>query len=217
MTTDPFTEAARAEAEDYARTPRMNVGTVRDRIAEAHRAGAEWARTHLAAQEPTDAEVEAAAIECVKFLFLTAPERPWEDPEAVEQWEPMARIALRSARAARRDEETAMSTDEYVPSDDQVRGRYSDGAIWQGVETETSDQHLEDFDAWLARVRRDAKAEASLMDGFDMAVADRLADAGYTEYAEDEDGGVTWVSAPLGEVLHIVRICATECETGDRA
>ena len=62
---------------------------------------------------------------------------------------------------------------------------------------------------------RAAKAGAILMDGFDMAVADRLADAGYTEYAEDEDGGVTWVSAPLGEVLHIVRICATEYETGD--
>lgn len=61
------------------------------------------------------------------------------------------------------------------------------------------------------------RAEAILMDGFDMAVADRLADAGYTEYAEDEDGGVTWVSAPLGEVLHIVRVCATEYETGDRA
>ena len=62
-----------------------------------------------------------------------------------------------------------------------------------------------------------SKAEAILMDGFDMAVADHLADAGYTEYAEDEDGGVTWVSAPLGEVLHIVRISATEYETGDRA
>ncbi|RCS81838.1 hypothetical protein [Brachybacterium alimentarium] len=62
---------------------------------------------------------------------------------------------------------------------------------------------------------RAAKAEAILMDGFDVAVADLLADAGYAEYAEDEDGGVTWVSAPLGEVLHIVRICATEYETGD--
>ena len=64
---------------------------------------------------------------------------------------------------------------------------------------------------------RAAKAETILMDSFDMAVADRLADAGYTEYAEDEDGGVTWVSAPLGEVLHIVRTCATEYETGDQA
>ena len=62
-TTDPFTEAARAEAEDYARTPRMNVGTVRDRIAEAHRAGAEWARTHLAAQEPTAVEHRIARLE----------------------------------------------------------------------------------------------------------------------------------------------------------
>ena len=69
----------------------------------------------------------------------------------------------------------------------------------------------------IAAEVKSAKAEAILMDGFDMAVADRLADAGYTEYAEDEDGGVTWVSAPLGEVLYIVRICATEYETGDRA
>lgn len=65
----------------------------------------ETSRARLAGQEPTDAEVRAAAIECVKFLFFTAPERPWEDLEVVEQWEPMARIALRSARAARRDEE----------------------------------------------------------------------------------------------------------------
>ena len=49
-----------------------------------------------------------------------------------------------------------MSTDEYVPSDDQVRGRYCDGTYLQtGRTTEGGD-----FDAWLARVRRDAKAEA---------------------------------------------------------
>ena len=96
---------------------------------------------------------------------------------------------------------------------------------WKSLAT-TEITHLTDeekdylpaaWDEWIARVRRAAKAEAILMDGFDMAVADRLADAGYTEYAEDEDGGVTWVSAPLGEVLHIVRICATEYETGDQA
>lgn len=52
MTTDDFTEAARAEAEDYARTPRMNVGTVRDRIAVAYMAGAEWARDYIAARTP---------------------------------------------------------------------------------------------------------------------------------------------------------------------
>ena len=135
MTTDPFTEAARAEAEDYARTPLMNVGTVRDRIAEAHQAGAVWARTHLAAQEghrrvrkyaddwdtctcgydawpcrsqePTDAEVEAAeeAIDC---LF------GWEHLRRYggqnEEWmnrlrKATARAALSAARAAQRDEE----------------------------------------------------------------------------------------------------------------
>lgn len=58
-------------------------------------------------------------------------------------------------------------------------------------------------------------ARAILMDSFDASVADLLADAGYTEYAEDEDGGLTWVSAPLSEVLLIVRTCATEYETGD--
>ena len=51
-----------------------------------------------------------------------------------------------------------MSTDEYVPSDNQVRGRYSDGAIRQGgLDT---DDHLAAFDAWLARVKRDAAREA---------------------------------------------------------
>src|SRR5699024_6238443 len=52
MTTDPFTEAARAEAE-------VQCGNSFD--LEHFMAGAEWARDHLAAQEPTDAEVEAAA------------------------------------------------------------------------------------------------------------------------------------------------------------
>lgn len=92
MSADPFTEAARRD---------MDPGPTGQNNRAWFVAGAEW----QAAQEPTDAEVKAAAIECVKFLFLTAPERPWEDPEVVEQWEPMARIALRSARAARRDEE----------------------------------------------------------------------------------------------------------------
>ena len=57
-----------------------------------------------------------------------------------------------------------MSTDEYVPSDDQVRGRYSDGAHFQGVPQEHDDQSLAAFDAWLARVRRDAAREA--LDGY---------------------------------------------------
>ena len=35
-------------------------------------------------------------------------------------------------------------------------------------------------------------------------IADRLSDAGYIEHAEDEDGGVPWISAPLDAVLRIV-------------
>ena len=47
MTTDPFTDAARAEAE-------VQCGNSFD--LEHFMAGAEWARDHLAAQEPTDDE-----------------------------------------------------------------------------------------------------------------------------------------------------------------
>ena len=100
MTTDPFTEAARAEAEAVMSEARERVGiTVQEqnRYVEGHVAGAEWARTHLAAQ-----------------------------------------------------------------------------------------------------------GESVLMTSREETIADRLSDAGYTVYAEDEDGGVTWVSAPLGEVLRIV-------------
>ena len=116
MTTDPFTEAARAEAEDYARTPRMNVGTVRDRIAEAHQVGAEWARTHLAAREPTDAEkvvrelhrpvdVEPSDTICAACSTLRGSGESLRY-FPTEEW-PCATIQAldAAARAARRDEE----------------------------------------------------------------------------------------------------------------
>ena len=45
-----------------------------------------------------------------------------------------------------------MTTEEYVPSDDQVRGRYCDGTYVQAGHTTEGNE----FDAWLARVRRDA-------------------------------------------------------------
>ena len=98
--TDPFTEAARAEAEAVMSEARERVGiTVQEqnRYVEGHVAGAEWARTHLTTQE-----------------------------------------------------------------------------------------------------------ESVLMTSREETISDRLSDAGYTEYAEDEDGGLTGVSAPLGEVLRIV-------------
>ena len=59
MTTDNFTVAARAEAEGrYNRTVRRNKTAdewLDEGRASGFASGAEWARTHLASQEPTDA------------------------------------------------------------------------------------------------------------------------------------------------------------------
>lgn len=55
-----------------------------------------------------------------------------------------------------------------------------------------------------ARIHLTTQEESILMTSREETISDRLSDAGYTEYAEDEDGGFTWVSAPLGEVLSIV-------------
>ena len=94
MTTDDFTDAARAEG--FAQWPMRD-----QRSAFEH--GARWARAHLAAQEPTDAEVEAAA-------------RTWaESGPTAAVWEQMAEerreytrermhACLSAARTARRDE-----------------------------------------------------------------------------------------------------------------
>ena len=93
--TDRFTTAARAEAEEYARTPGMNVGTVRDRIAEAHADGWAAARDHLAAQEPTDAE--CVAVLNVKYGGTVGPhDEPYDAEEMAE-----ARAALIDAKEAR--------------------------------------------------------------------------------------------------------------------
>ena len=111
--TDPFTEAARAEAE--ARWPQRRASHYVQQIAFA--AGAEWARTHLAAQEPTDAEVEAAAITILadEGGFDLSDEDDayhiyeiqWKDMDEGEMSGRLAsaRAALSAARAVRRDEE----------------------------------------------------------------------------------------------------------------
>ena len=113
-TTDPFTEAARAEA--WRRHPApVDVETgepvddwgFEEQGRRDFREGAEWARTHLAEQEPDTAEVEAA---CGGF---------YNDPNGLTDWTKLARVqpdladkyragmrrALSAARAARRDEE----------------------------------------------------------------------------------------------------------------
>ena len=107
MTNDNFTEAAKAEAmRAYRDTgmPRYILGV--------HMA--EWARTHLAAQEPTDDEVEAAA-RAMRIETLAGTVRPgaaarwWDNgdvsPDEADKLRRLARAALSAARAARRDEE----------------------------------------------------------------------------------------------------------------
>lgn len=82
--TDRFTTAARAEAErDWGTTVRAQ--------RPAFIAGARWARDHLAAQDPTDAEVEAAKAVLDSFEYA-------DEPQSI-------RDALSAARAARRDED----------------------------------------------------------------------------------------------------------------
>lgn len=114
MTTDPSIEREEAagDAADlwthqqgYAMT-----GPEWGAFAHGHLAGSAWAHTRLAAQEPTDVEVEAVAV----LLYRQrAPHHTMESwgrgPETVKNLYRMdARAALvtaRDARAARRDEE----------------------------------------------------------------------------------------------------------------
>ena len=99
MTTDDFAEAALAEA-------REQCGNSYD--GDNFLAGAYWARDHLAAQEPTDAEVEAATLELyVRSHHSTGRQTPFEslDHEDKVSWVEDGRAVLSAARAARRDEE----------------------------------------------------------------------------------------------------------------
>ena len=103
MTTDEFTEAARKRAE--RRVP-LDGGEpdliFRDRRELVKMA--EWARDHLAAQEPTDTEVEAAAV----ALAVEGDDiGEWDSLSTYAQATYLrdARAALSAARAARRDQE----------------------------------------------------------------------------------------------------------------
>ena len=113
MTNDNFTEAARAEADRRMRE--ADFVTSGDMVrAHGFTQGAEWARTHLAAQEPTDDEVEAAA-RAMRIETLAGTVRPgaaarwWDNgdvsPDEADKLRRLARAALSAARAARRDEE----------------------------------------------------------------------------------------------------------------
>ena len=107
MTTDDFTEAARAEAEKRWPRDLLDVrplpGPARLNRRIGFDLGAQWARTYLAAQEPTDAEVLAALNAQVIVMSPKVPPAPSLDYWGDKPAEAM-RAALSAARAARRDE-----------------------------------------------------------------------------------------------------------------
>ena len=92
MTTDPFADAARAEAESWIG---MDLDDHDNFVS-----GAEWARDHLTAQEPTDAEC-LAVLNVVMVPLGEPPKR-----NGLADWNPAAVERVRAAlSAARRDEE----------------------------------------------------------------------------------------------------------------
>ena len=96
-TTDPFITAAHEESQiRYHRVTGTSFGAA----IPAFKAGAEWARTHLAAQEPTDAEC-IAVLNAVTAAFGERPRSTEWASFAIQR----CREAMVSARAARRDEE----------------------------------------------------------------------------------------------------------------
>lgn len=117
MTTDPFTIAAQESAERAHPGHRTALpGDAVLGLVDAHIAGAEWARDHLAAHfrltleseavtvesdEPTDAEVLAAA-----WAICRLQDDGYEPTEGLPcgACTESARAALSAARAARRDE-----------------------------------------------------------------------------------------------------------------
>ena len=118
MTTDPFTTAD----DQWDESPHhladhcehAGVGKACRRCRRKFDAAAQWARAHLAAQEPTDAEVEAAAramrIETLGDTVRPGAAARWWDngdvsPDEADKLRRLARAALSAARAARRDEE----------------------------------------------------------------------------------------------------------------
>lgn len=90
MNTDDFTTAARAEAERRTRPPGISGQTLPSMEQFAERDGyrrgftdaAEWARAHLAAQEPTDGERAVRALHRPAQVYTLAED--CADPESHE-------------------------------------------------------------------------------------------------------------------------------------
>ena len=107
------------------------------------------------------------------------------------------------------------TTDPFTEAARKSAEWYRGPRLYVGTEPDReATAHIAGWEA--ARTHLAAQEESVLMTSREETISDRLSDAGYTEYAEDEDGGVTWVSAPLGEVLRIVSAAQepTDAEVG---
>ena len=106
MTTGNFKRTANIEA--WSRYPESDGEGQGLRI--GFKEGAEWARAHLTAQEPTDAEVRAVKIALIQDEYRVVPGNELvmiRQMGREGEYEGRARAALSAARAARRDEETS--------------------------------------------------------------------------------------------------------------
>ncbi|RCS81837.1 hypothetical protein [Brachybacterium alimentarium] len=102
--TDAFTTAARAEGQSRIAAMLESAGAsadIRAWFPAGFEKGAEWARDHLAAQEPTDAEVEAADRGRVEHnIRRKLTDAEWAATRSSIEHESM-RAALTAAKEAR--------------------------------------------------------------------------------------------------------------------
>lgn len=106
MTTDPFTDAAHAEAKRLY--PNDGIDILESRGLDGFAIGVIWARAHLAAQEPTEAEVRAVKIALIQYEYRVVPGNELTMIRHLgreDEYDKRARAALSAARDARRDEE----------------------------------------------------------------------------------------------------------------
>ena len=110
---DDFTtareETAEAAADLWTRQQGYAMtGTEWGAFEQGYLTGSAWARAHLAAQEPTDREVQEAATALLAFIHNEPVERIREVYGVLDRdghWSTQARAALSASRAARLDEE----------------------------------------------------------------------------------------------------------------
>lgn len=139
-----------------------------------------------------------------RLRFTTTPDARGNVTLTREEADGLLRMGgWKRGRPHREERRPPMTINDGITDEQQYAAARADLATFPGG--------LDPLTAWLsgsawarAHLAAQEPTESVLMTSREETISDRLSDAGYTEYAEDEDGGLTWVSAPLGEVLRIV-------------